>query len=715
MKNNANREKEGALVESIIQNNLFPIVPLTNYSKVPKVSWNKEENQIKSIEELKNNNFKNITGYSLICGEKSNVMVIDIDVNHNEEVNGAKSFMDFIEGLSEEDESQIFDTFRVQTPRGGQHLYFKYKKGLKSKANYVQGVDLRTDGGLIVLPGSNVKVDDEVKSYVPLNQNEILEMPQGLFDKFMALDSKSKTKQQSKELSNNETSKSETYKQGSRNQELFKEVISIISKSSIRDTRTITGIARGLNLLKCNPPLEENEVNTIVSSIIQRLHPSYCDEKGNINNWRLVQKVLEDRPSYVKGNLWFIYDDKKGFYDYLDPREIQKSYFGYAVKDTDRTATKSKNFADLLMLTAENAKNTYDEKNYINCKNGVIDINSNDIIPHSPKYKLQVQFNANYIDDWKEQFKKSRFKQFLETTLDKEDIKTMQQAFGLFLSPHAREVEKVFLFKGSGSNGKSVMFDIMESLIDKKYISGVGLGDFGHEFIISMFEGKHANIVRDDDFERTIHKHFKSIATGEEVSVNRKNKDFTRLAFNVTMFFGLNGLPNSKDKSFGFFRRPIIIQFDNTFGTQREIEEGKAKYLKDPTISKDIIENELDIVFSWAYEGLQIVKSNHWNVDQSKKSIEEMEQYREDTDTVYAFYKNCITEMMNNKILAKKLYGEYLKFCEENYIETPVNTTNFGKQLLSFGVKRKKTNKGNAYLNITTDLQRVYGEENPFK
>ena len=96
MKNNASREKEGALVENISKNNLFPIVPLTNYSKVPKVSWNKEENQIKSIEELKNNNFKNVTGYSLICGEKSNVMVIDIDVNHNEEVNGAKSFMDFI-------------------------------------------------------------------------------------------------------------------------------------------------------------------------------------------------------------------------------------------------------------------------------------------------------------------------------------------------------------------------------------------------------------------------------------------------------------------------------------------------------------------------------------------------------------------------------------------------------------------------------------------
>ena len=37
-----------------------------------------------------------------------------------------------------------------------------------------------------------------------------------------------------------------TYKEGSRNQELFKEVIGIVSKSSIRDINTISSIAKGL-------------------------------------------------------------------------------------------------------------------------------------------------------------------------------------------------------------------------------------------------------------------------------------------------------------------------------------------------------------------------------------------------------------------------------------------------------------------------------------
>lgn len=691
---------------------LFPIVPLFNYSKIPKISWSNEEVQIKSVDEL--GKYKNVTGYSLICGKRSNTMVIDIDLNHGDgSINGIENFQELISEFSEQDKKQILSTMTVQTPRGGKHLYFKYKEGLKSKANYIDGIDVKTDGGLIVLPGTRVRIDNKVKTYELIQDNPIQEMPQVLFDKLINLIKPVVTKKSNIVTTNNNSAPSQ-YNEGSRNQELFKEVISIISKSSIREVNTISSIAKGLNLLKCNPPLDSKEVDNIVGSIVQRLNPSYCDEKGNIDNWSLVQEVLKERPSYVKGNLWFIYDDEKGYYDHKELKEVQRMYFNYAVKNKDKTPTRSKNFAELLMLNAEDAKSVYDEKKYINCLNGVIDINTNELMEHDPKYKLQVQFKANYIEDWKSKYESSKFKRFLETTLDKDDILTMQQAFGLFLSPHAREAEKVFLLKGSGSNGKSVMFDIMESLIDKKYISGVGLGDFGQEFIISMMEGKHANIVRDDDFERTIHKHFKSIATGEEVAVNRKNKDHVRLAFNVTMFFGLNGLPNSKDKSYGFFRRPIIIQFDNTFGTQREVDEGKAMYLKDPTISKEIIEHELDIVFSWAYDGLQTVKSNNWTVEQSQKSIDEMEQYREETDTVYAFYKTCITEMLNNNIYANKLYEEYITFCSRNYIEKPVSSTTFGRQMKSFGIKKGRDNKAVYYVNITTDLERVYVETNIF-
>ncbi|WP_243122375.1 DUF3874 domain-containing protein [Clostridium septicum] len=69
--------------------------------------------------------------------------------------------------------------------------------------------------------------------------------------------------------------------------------------------------------------------------------------------------------------------------------------------------------------------------------------------------------------------------------------------------------------------------------------------------------------------------------------------------------------------------------------------------------------------------------------------------------------------MIGNKILAKKLYEQYITYCSQNYIDKPVSMTTFGRQIKSFGIVRKKTNKGLCYLDISTDLERVYGD-NPF-
>lgn len=703
---------------SLVDRGLTPIVPLLDYKKIPTIKWNDKDNWITTKEyDFKQYSNRNITGFSLICGEPSGIMVIDIDLNHGE-TNGQESFDKLIEDLSEEDKEQILNTYTINTPNGGKHLYFQYEKGLKSKANYVPSVDIRTDGGLIVLQGSQAKIDNEIREYKVLNDTNINKMPKSLFDKFMNIIAP-KTKNDKKPSNNGQVS---NYKEGSRNQELFKEVIGIISKSSIRDINTISSIARGLNLLKCNPPLEDEEVNNIITSISQRLNPQYCNEKGIVNNYLLSEYILQNQPCYTKGNLWFMYDESKGVYEYLELKQVQRMYFKYAINDNDKSPTKSKNFAELLMLLSEDAKEVYDEKRYINCLNGIVDIERNVLMPHTSEHKTEVQFQANFITDskeWKELFDKSEFKKFLYSTLDEESIKTLQEAWGLMLSPHAKEVQNCFIYKGEGSNGKSAIFDIQEALIgDNNEICGIGLGDFGGDFVISSAEGKHVNIVRDDELNgKTVSKAFKSMCCGEPVTVNRKNKDLVRLGFNMTMFFGLNRMPSASDKSTGFFRRPIIIPFNISFGTEKEVEEGIRDKIKDPLISERIINNELDIVFTWAYYGLHRVKKNNWKVTQSKASLDEMEEYRQEADSSYAFYKEKVVRIPNKgiRIPIGDVYHSYCNWCTDNHI-VPMGNINFGRQFASFGIKSKSSNKVRYYLDIEIDdLEPVPEQEYIFK
>lgn len=704
---------------SILGIGLTPIVPLFNYNKMPTIKWNDKANWIIEKDyDFKKYSKNKITGFSLVCGEVSGIMVIDIDLNHGE-TNGQESFDELIKDLSEEDKEHILNTYTINTPNGGKHLYFQYEKGLKSKANYVPSVDIRTDGGLIVLQGSQVKIDNEIREYKVLNDTNINKMPKSLFDKFMNIIGP-KTKNDKKTSNNGQVS---NYKEGSRNQELFKEVIGIVSKSSIRDINTISSIAKGLNLLKCNPPLEDEEVNNIITSISQRLNPPYCNEKGIVNNYLLSKYILENQPCYTKGNLWFMYDKSKGVYEYLELKQVQRMYFQYAINDNDKSPTKSKNFAELLMLLSEDAKDVYDEKKYINCLNGVIDIERNALMPHTSQHKTEVQFQAKLIADpreWKKLFDESEFKKFLYSTLDDESIKTIQEAWGLMLSPHAREVQNCFIYKGEGSNGKSAIFDIQEALInDNRYICSIGLGDFGETFAISVAEGKRVNIVRDDELNgKTVSKAFKSMCCGEPVTVNRKNKDLVRLGFNMTMFFGLNRMPSASDKSTGFFRRPIIIPFNVSFGTEKEVSEGIRDKIKDPLISKRIIDNELDIVFTWAYYGLSRAKQNNWKVTQSQASIDEMEAYKLESDSSYAFYKEKIIKIpkiKNVKIPQKDVYNSYYKWCTDNHI-IPMSNREFGRQLSSFGINSKVSNSIRYYIDIEIDdLEPVPEQEYIFK
>ena len=694
------------IYKTLIDKGLTPIVPLFNYKKAPKVSWSDKATWItKQGYDFSVYSDKNITGFSLVCGEPSGVMVVDIDRNHGDgSKDGQESFDKFIEDLPAEDKEQILNTYTVKTPSGGKHLYFKYEKGLKSKANYIDGVDIRTDGGLIVLEGSRVNTNNEVKEYTVLNDTSINNMPKSLFDKFMNIIAPKKkgNKPVSKENIN-----ISTYKEGSRNQGLFKEVIGIVSKSSIRDISKISLIAKGLNSVMCIPPLEDEEVSNIVTSISQRLNPPYCDEKGKVNDYRLVEQILEEKPCYRKGNLWFMYNDKKGVYEYLEQIQVQKMYLDYAINDTDKTAIRAKKFSDLLMLSSDDAKEVYDEKRYINCRNGIIDIENNMILKHSPEYKTEVQFNANFITDpeeWKELFDKSEFKKFLCSTLDEESIKTVQEAWGLMLSPHAKEVQNCFIYKGEGSNGKSAIFEIQEALIgDNEHVCSIGLGDFGERFAISAAEGKHVNIVRDDElYGKTVSKAFKSMVCGEPVAVDRKNKDIVRIGFNMTMFFGLNRLPSAADKSTGFFRRPIIIPFNVSFGTEEEVREGIRDKVKDPLISKRIINSELDIVFTWAYYGLHRVRKNNWQVTVSEASIKEMEEYREEVDSAYAFYNEKIFRMKGTRTQLKDVYDLYVKWCDDNHI-THMSKNQFGRQLKSYNIVSKVSNSTRYYLDIQVD------------
>jgi len=82
--------------------------------------------------------------YGIACGQ-SGLLVVDLDVKNGD--NGIANWRSLSTNLN-------LDTFEVETPSGGLHLYF-WGEGFRNSAGTIaRGVDLRASGGYVVGPGS---------------------------------------------------------------------------------------------------------------------------------------------------------------------------------------------------------------------------------------------------------------------------------------------------------------------------------------------------------------------------------------------------------------------------------------------------------------------------------------------------------------------------------------------------------------------------------
>jgi P4 family phage/plasmid primase-like protien len=684
--------------EAIEKYNFFPLVGLEKYENKPYVKWSNSDNWITNIEQLKQ--LENKTGAGLLTGEKSGIMVIDLDVDHVDGVNGINNFNELWQ--------EIPNTLIIESPNNGWHIYYKYKKGLKNRSNYFAGIDLRTDGGYIVAPGSKrKKKNGNMGEYKVIIDLPIAEIPEELFQLFKDQDEKQKIKKthsgKTGQVKSGQAIDNKEFKTGERNDKLFKAGVRKFSKSIERDLETIFAYIISLNEEKCKPPIEdERELKSISESIYSFFQDRVYDQNDKVIPILLVNNLMAQRPLFIRGNFVFIYDDEKGFYELVKENEIHKTYFANCKDVSDLTPRKAKNFSELLMMVARDDVQKYPEKDFINCLDGVLNWKTGDFFKHDSKFRLTTQIHANCLSSTKTDFQTSYFKKFLDGILDKETQKMLQESMGLMLSPHAQEVQSSFCFLGNGSNGKSKLMDIMAHLIGQENISSLGFSKFSGEFDLASLEGKSLNLVYDDDLSEAngkIGAAFKSVVCGEPVNVNKKNKDHQPMQFNITHFFGLNVMPSVREKSHGIFRRISILPFKKTFGSEEDVAAGKADCVRDSNITKEIMENELDLIFRWSVEGLKRLYFKDFNLTISEASKQEMEDYKRDSDSAYQFLQEGIESAPGYRICVSDVICAYNFFCDSNGIK-PMDGRNFGKRLKALGVQQKRTNTARFYLDV---------------
>lgn len=208
----------------------WPIIPMNPTTKKPIVKWKAYQDRLPTTVEIENWwtmwSWANI---GLVTGKLSGVSVVDVDPRHNGTIDG------------------LTETVKAQTGGGGWHYFYKYSESCHSQNALGEGLDLKTDGGYVIIAPSVHASGNKYIWVTPPFVNKYAEIPQWILDK-------QKTKSPGQSFDWNQVIGT---KEGRRDISLYRAACSLLAKDIPAKLVYPFLIWLGQTF---NPPLPESEV-----------------------------------------------------------------------------------------------------------------------------------------------------------------------------------------------------------------------------------------------------------------------------------------------------------------------------------------------------------------------------------------------------------------------------------------------------------------------
>lgn len=309
-------------------------------------------------------------------------------------------------------------------------------------------------------------------------------------------------------------------------------------------------------------------------------------------------------------------------------------------------------------------------RNLIVVQNGVLDVDR--LLagrpasePHTPDW-----FSTTVLPyDYDPTAKAPRWEAFLNQVLDgdQEAIALLQEWFGLCLVADTSQ-QKFLLLTGEGSNGKSVVLEILVQLLGEANVSHVPLELFGQRFQLIETLGKAANIATEiGEIDNVAEGILKAFTSGDRMQFEAKGKQPISARPTARLVFSTNSLPRIVDRSSGIWRRMLLIPFSVVIP-----EKDQDKQL----VQK--LSTELPGILNWAIEGLWRLRAQGFTEPAvSKRALAE---YRLDSNPAQAFLADNATEAPEGAVPCKDLYRSYRTWCEEHGAK-PLDERQFGREV----------------------------------
>ena len=272
-------------------------------------------------------------------------------------------------------------------------------------------------------------------------------------------------------------------------------------------------------------------------------------------------------------------------------------------------------------------RDSFNNKRIINVRNGLLDLETLQLRPHTPDYLSTAQIDVVYNPE----AKAPRIQKFLREVAQPGDVALIEEIVGWLLWPDYN-VHKAVMLLGPGRNGKGTLLRLITAFLGQKSISNVTLQELvSDRFAKADLYGKLANIGGDlpsKDLSDTAA--FRNLTGGDDNRAQEKYRAAFSFRNKAKMLFSANVLPRSPDDTYAFYSRWILIEFLNVF----DLQKGTA----DPDLDSKLQDpEELSGLLNIALAGLARLRANGWKFSYDK-TVEDVEvMYKRNANPVYAF------------------------------------------------------------------------------
>ena len=247
------------------------------------------------------------------------------------------------------------------------------------------------------------------------------------------------------------------------------------------------------------------------------------------------------------------------------------------------------------------------------------------------------------------------------------------------------KLNKAIVFYGSGRNGKSKIFRIIEALLGGKcsyeHLENISGSKAGAKSTIKKLKDVTVNIAEDQKQPKYINiSYLTRLISGEPISIEEKGQVRSELVPYATLLFSVNEVINFKEIGLHIEDRFIVIPFNATFtGDNRDVDIGEK--LCQP--------KALQIILARAVEAYkEVLENGKFTIPESVE--EATKNYFFECNNVAEF---CKLVPIRTFIFKSTYYKEYQKWCKLNSREA-VSSSQFGKQVLSLEYRSERYSFG---------------------